>query len=404
MEMVQSLWRGRLLNSSVDANNEKYIIMNGDKSLLYFPVQVLQNVVYRIRLELMKESGNGIVYCNIYGNKNFDFPQSKVECFGSQWNTFEMDIVTKSFPKTLPLVFRLWRSPDGTGRLAIKRIYIELFKGDVVEEAPKLIDVKEFFPPAIPASIPFPPLPPPSPPKPKETSKKEEKNDFKHRPSIESTSLFFNKVESNGNVNLFVPYYFEIREDRRKELDFCILENIKNSYINKVFLFSETKRIPDDFFNEKVVMHFIDKYITFNYIFKFINDNNIEGINMVSNTDMYFDSTVKEVKKICFDKDLFIALGVWTKKDNNEIYMKNIDSAQGAWIFGGKIREFEYNIPLGKPGCDNRLLYELKEKGYRLCNACNHIKVYHHHNTDIRNYSKHETIPGPYVMLKPLKE
>ena len=78
MEILQPSWRGRSINSRKDTNGRKYTAMVGPKSLLYIPVNVLPNAIYKVTLELCKESGNGILYCNLNGNRNFYFHHSKI--------------------------------------------------------------------------------------------------------------------------------------------------------------------------------------------------------------------------------------------------------------------------------------------------------------------------------------
>lgn len=133
MEIFQPSWRGRCINSRKDSNGRKYTAMIGNKSLLYIPVNVLPNAVYKVTLELCRESGNGLVYCNIYGNRNFDFPQSKINCETGNWTTFDVDVITKDFPKTVPMVFRIWRSKESTGTILVRRIVVELKEGEIEE-------------------------------------------------------------------------------------------------------------------------------------------------------------------------------------------------------------------------------------------------------------------------------
>ena len=77
---------------------------------------------------------------------------------------------------------------------------------------------------------------------------------------------------------------------------------------------------------------------------------------------------------------------------------------RSVWIFDGKIKEIGCIIPIGKPGCDNRLLYELKQKGYYFCNVCHYVKAYHKHESKIRNYFQKERVPRPYIMLEAMEK
>jgi len=131
MEILQPLWRGRSISLRKDSAGKKHTAMTGNKALLYIPVKVLEDSVYRITIELYRESGNGIIYCNLYGNKNFDFPTSKIECDRDGWCTFDVDVIAKSFPKTVPLMFRIWRGSNGTGTILVSKIIVELIKGKV---------------------------------------------------------------------------------------------------------------------------------------------------------------------------------------------------------------------------------------------------------------------------------
>lgn len=138
MEILQPLWRGTMIQSRKDVGG-KYVAMRGAKSLLYIPVDVSPNSTYRVTLELKRSGGNGLAFCNIYGNRKFDFCQSKISCSGSSWNTYDIDITTKEFPKTLPLVFRIWRSPAGTGELFVRKIVISLLSEECETQNQTLI-------------------------------------------------------------------------------------------------------------------------------------------------------------------------------------------------------------------------------------------------------------------------
>lgn len=128
-EILQPSWRGTQLQLRKDSSG-KYMIMKGPRSLLYIPVDVLPNATYRITLELKNLSGNGKAYCNIFGSRKFDFTHKNITCGGTGWNTYDIDVETKEFPKTVPLVFRIWRNPDGTGELCVRRIIVSIIKGE----------------------------------------------------------------------------------------------------------------------------------------------------------------------------------------------------------------------------------------------------------------------------------
>ncbi len=156
--------------------------MNGPKALLYIPVKVEQKTSYKITIEASRYSGNGIIYCNIYGNKNFDFPQNEFTCDSEDWTRYTFEIKTGLFPKTIPMIFRLWRKPKGTGTILVRRISVEMVKkeklsnkiisnipmvdknGKVMKEALRPIERKAYRKPKPPYK---PPRTPPYNPKPR---------------------------------------------------------------------------------------------------------------------------------------------------------------------------------------------------------------------------------------------
>lgn len=135
----QQIWRGKDLVIKKDKRGSKCISMGGNKSLIFVPVKVEQNSIYRCHIDIKKETGNGKFFCNFYANRSFDFPQIAVTCENINWGTFDIQLKTGNFPSNLPIVLRLWRSPSGTGSLLVKRIAIEKLPNDIPFEDPKLI-------------------------------------------------------------------------------------------------------------------------------------------------------------------------------------------------------------------------------------------------------------------------
>jgi len=129
VEIKQQSWRGREL-SFIKKPGEGCVVLNGVKSLLSIPVVVSQNTKYKIILEIKKESGNGILFCNLFGNRNFDFPAVEIETQNELWKKKEFVLSTGKFPNVLPIALRFWRGPKGNGKVCIKKIYVEFIESD----------------------------------------------------------------------------------------------------------------------------------------------------------------------------------------------------------------------------------------------------------------------------------
>jgi len=212
-----------------------------------------------------------------------------------------------------------------------------------------------------------------------------------------------NDIESfTGNINLFISWYNEKDENRKKEFINCLLKNISNRYINKIYLFVENN-CECDFIEDKIEKIFIDKRITYLDAFTFINSiTNKNDINILSNTDIYFDETIKFVfNKI--DSNKVFCLTRWDILSNGKIEFHNRRDSQDAWIFYGSIKNnIQCNFNLGIPGCDNKIAYELEKSGYSIFNPSLSIKILHIHTSNIRNYSNNTPkLSRPYQFISP---
>lgn len=215
MEIIQPSWRGKNISTRKDSQG-KYTAMIGGASMLYIPVSVAQNAIYRITLDMAKKSGNGLVYCNIYGNKNFDFPHAKFICDSNEWASYTLELRTGSFPKTVPMIFRIWRSPNGTGSLLVRRIRVELISPDTKNELlPEMPNAAKGLTPVIkekiaPVEKPKTVQPPREFPDREEKRKRRERNRPKGKESAKSkprplTSNIIKTVRSAPDIGPLVP-------------------------------------------------------------------------------------------------------------------------------------------------------------------------------------------------------
>jgi len=190
-------------------------------------------------------------------------------------------------------------------------------------------------------------------------------------------------------INLFTSYYKDKNSERQKEIDFCLDKNISNGFIDKIYILSETDDVPFTNNKLKIIPH---KRPTFKDFFNIINEFTKEDdINILTNTDIFLDETIKDVKNI-INNNMLLSLLRWEYKETPKVEIMRSD-CQDTWIWLGKMKELDYSdFYLGKLGCDNRIAWEFKNKGFILRNPCSIIKTYHTHNTNIRNYK--ETLVG----------
>jgi hypothetical protein len=136
-----------------------------------------------------------------------------------------------------------------------------------------------------------------------------------------------------------------------------------------------------------------------------INDGDIIGL---INTDCFvLDSSLNDMF-VALDPDMFLCIS------RHEYFEKGClheapHLSQDAWITKynhSKISLLadQANIKLGKPGCDNRIAYILRENGYNLVNPCLTVNISHVHRNRSREYTEKDRIYGSYCFVSPSNE
>ena len=196
---------------------------------------------------------------------------------------------------------------------------------------------------------------------------------------------------SKIKINLFVNYYQCGNKERQKEIDFCLDYNKKSNLFSEIIIF-DGRPTYNDFFKE-----------TKNYP----ND-----INILTNSDIYFNDTILKVKEMTDSQCYCITR--WEEDEekgavrfkekhvyNNEAKEKY---SQDVWVFKGKTRSINGRFNLGVPGCDNRIAYEITMSGYKVSNPCPDIQCIHKHKNPERNYTLPHKVPPPYKFIDPCNE
>jgi hypothetical protein len=130
--------------------------------------------------------------------------------------------------------------------------------------------------------------------------------------------------------------------------------------------------------------------------------NNID-IFIIANTDIYFDESISYSRRFLSKQNIF-ALTRWDLLRDNSIVLYNKYLSQDTWIYKSKIEKNIGNFFLGQAGCDNRLLYELKQAGLTIKNPCFSIKSVHVHMSQYRIYHNnpnYKFVEPPYDYILP---
>jgi hypothetical protein len=168
------------------------------------------------------------------------------------------------------------------------------------------------------------------------------------------------------NINIFTGWFYEPKNTvRENEFDFCYQKNKKLNfgqyYIDKTkrptynSLLTEMKKYPND-------------------------------INIIANPDNFFDEEFLEKLNELYSnyrpkEKLCLGLTRWDYHNENNIKYFNVKDSQDVFVFYGSVDLDGYEeIPLGRPGCDNRfaeiLIHRMKMNVF---NPSQDLKYYHYH-------------------------
>lgn len=182
-------------------------------------------------------------------------------------------------------------------------------------------------------------------------------------------------------INLFYNYYKDKNPLRQIEIDYCFFTNLNNSKLNVIILNIESK-------------------LTYDYYFNQINKISMDDdINIICNSDIYFDESIENISKIKHDE--CYALLRYEDQGSGNIKFKERPDSQDSWIFRGKIKNVIGNFELGVAGCDNKIAYNVQAAGYKVLNPARDVKSFHLHNSNVRNYNPRKPLPGPYLTIHP---
>ena len=221
---------------------------------------------------------------------------------------------------------------------------------------------------------------------------------------------------NNEPIHLFMQYFIPDNKQRKNELKQCMYYNAKNKHITKIHLLNEKlytkeelgvhKCGKDDYM--KIVQKNIEKRLSFKILLDYIKKEKIKGYIVISNTDIFFDQTVNNIRKTSLHKTKGVYCQVrYEFKDRevrkNKLFGCGRADSQDVWILHSnflpeKINVF--NFRFGVPGCDNKLVYLFLILGYKVYNDPMFIRCYHNHKSEKRNYEGMVHLPFCYLVPK----
>ncbi len=209
------------------------------------------------------------------------------------------------------------------------------------------------------------------------------------------------------NIHVICQYFKAKTQQRCGELLSCIKNNLNNNLIHKVHLLLDSD-IEVPITHSKLIIYNHNKWLTYKDAWDYAN-NNIPDDNIVilCNTDIYFDDSLRKLSTVSLSNTLLSLLRYNVHKDGTHSIFGPRTDSQDSWICKTPCKQLVNDmtdIPLGKPGCDNRIAWILSnELGIKVYNPCYDIKSYHLQlDESSRTWTKEKrTIPKPYLLLNP---
>lgn len=220
---------------------------------------------------------------------------------------------------------------------------------------------------------------------------------------------------SNDNIFLIQQFYIDKNEDRQKEILKCLKLNVFNNSINKIYLLNERVYTKEELGieSDKIIQVNINKRLSYKDVFNFVEDYNINAFIILSNSDIFFNKSLEELKKMnIINNKNILALNRYDYTGEKyltdcKLFDNGRPDSQDTWIFHStnnidKQHREIFNFNLGKPGCDNKICYLFNLLNYKCYNEPTIIKTFHMHNVLSRNYTSTDKILKPYTAIFPV--
>jgi len=219
-------------------------------------------------------------------------------------------------------------------------------------------------------------------------------------------------VKQTDEIHLFMQFYVDENAERQNEIRTSLYKNLANPFIRKVHMLNERIYKNKDFGvkSAKIVQTDIGRRLTYSDIFSYINENDIRGYIIIANSDIFFDNTLENLlySDIHDAKKIFAQLRYEYNVANpaaSPIFGPRCDS-QDVWILHtnhgiAPKHEILFDFHMGKPGCDNKIVYIFAVLGYEIVNDPGFIKTYHYHSCQKRNYTRKDVIVSNYGLVFP---
>jgi hypothetical protein len=202
-------------------------------------------------------------------------------------------------------------------------------------------------------------------------------------------------------MNLISTFYVSkysshLDNERSKELEQCLLNNLASPYIEKIHLFVDDNDALVRLFelsnqSNKIVIIEVGKKPKYSDFFNYILHHVKDKICMICNADIFLhESNDKLIERLQEHKFAF-ALTRY-EHDMSHPLMDKYGGSHDAYIFNSKFINESINdhthFYQNFPGIETHVIKALCDVGFEMYNPCKQIKIVHLHKTHLRQHGE----------------
>jgi len=221
----------------------------------------------------------------------------------------------------------------------------------------------------------------------------------------------FYQKEDQDKIYLITQFYINKNTERHRETLITLKKNVTSGLFDKILLLNERIYTIDELGLTSAEYKSIEQIVIGRRLqyedIKMVNELGLEGYIVLSNSDIFFDESIKNIFngslykiKSCYHLTRYeYEEGIELKKCKLH---KGPECSQDSLIIHSKWLNENLDlkkISMGLPGCDNRVSYELYNSKFVLFNVPGKIRSYHVHRSNIRVYTQKDRYMGDYLFV-----
>lgn len=214
------------------------------------------------------------------------------------------------------------------------------------------------------------------------------------------------------DIYIIAQFFIPSNGSRYAEIKEVLRRNVENRHISKIYLLNERIYSDEELGVSSDIVEQIDigTWLTFDRVFSFVREKELNGYIITCNSDIFFDNSIERLHySDLHNTRKILALLRYEYRGEKKLTDCNIFGprwdSQDTWVFHSSQNVettdcCKFEICFGQPGCDNQLIHIFTLLGYDINNNPSMFRTYHIHEERGRNYGK-KPLPPPYGYVIP---